>query len=155
MAFNPLMVSLVLLIIIVVLCCISSWYVGEQLILLSGRNQVPPNNSAGKGVMHVNLVNGDSALDYDIVVGDLTTPVTASHFHLGRAGENGPILVGVPLVRYNDNGKVIYKATGTWRFVNSETHAGNIINEIRNGNVYFNVHTERYPEGELRAQIHV
>lgn len=34
--------------------------------------------------------------------------------------------------------------------------AGNLsgfINAIRNGNIYVNVHTTKYPSGELRAQL--
>jgi len=160
MAFNdPLTISLCCLLIIIVLCFISSWYINTQFVVLTGQNEVPPNSSPGSGIMKTVLINNGTALSYEIAVTNLTSPVTASHFHLGRPGVSGPILVSIPLTRSIENGNVVYKGSGTWRFVNSESVSGesphSIVNQLKHGHIYYNVHTVRYPNGELRGQVKV
>lgn len=73
--------------------------------------------------------------------------VTARHIHLGAVGENGPVIVNLPTSR------------GTFTvddFVGPLAGADkeDLIELMRTGGVYVDVHTERFPDGEVRGQIH-
>lgn len=150
---NPLTIFLILLVIIVVLCFFSSWYIKDHYILLSGKNEIPPNNSLANGILEVKLVNNNIDLLYRITIQGLTSQITGSHFHSGAHNANGPALLNVPLTPFNENGQIVYKANGSWRLFGSESHIENVLHELQKGNIYYNVTTEKYPQGELRGQV--
>ncbi|MFD0959892.1 CHRD domain-containing protein [Paenibacillus chungangensis] len=97
------------------------------------------------------------SLQYRLVLRNIRR-VTQAHIHLGRPGENGPIVAylfgpvngGVSFRRgiingmLRDSDLVGPLRGGTIR---------QLIREIERGNAYVNVHTLRYPDGEIRGQI--
>ena len=82
-----------------------------------------------------------SGLQYDITVRGLSgSQITAAHFHNGLTGVAGPVLQPITFTGTH--------ATGTW--VLSATDR----NLLLDGKVYVNVHSNQYPNGEIRAQLH-
>ena len=67
---------------------------------------------------------------------------TAAHIHEGATGANGPVIV--PLRKISDNAFV---AADGARLTEAQYAA------YKAGNTYLNVHSAKFPGGEVRAQI--
>jgi cytochrome c2 len=85
---------------------------------------------------------GDN-LDYVVTVdtANLSGPITAAHFHLGRVGTNGAIIV--PLEPFAAG-----QSSGTWTGLTADDRAA-----LLAGGVYVNIHTAANPDGEIRGQV--
>ena len=81
------------------------------------------------------------------IAGSLTTTgltATAAHIHLGTAGVNGAVIVGL----------VADAATpGKWNVPANTTLTKEQQDAYIAGNLYFNVHSAAFPAGEIRRQI--
>ena len=81
------------------------------------------------------------------ITGSVTTTgvtATAAHIHLGTAGVNGAVIVGL----------VADSATpGKWNVPASTTLTKEQQDAFVAGNLYFNVHSAAFPTGEIRGQI--
>ncbi len=93
------------------------------------------SDGSGQGSFALN----GNRLDYDITVSGLTTAITAAHFHSAMPG-----VAGSPVETITFSGN---RATGTWNMTTSERA------DLLAGRLYVNVHTTRYPDGEIRGQI--
>lgn len=109
--------------------------------------------SNATGDAHIQFSEDGMSLEFTVNAYDLENTL-AGHFHSGAPGENGPVEVAL---FENDepmdyNGEV---ATGT---VTAEDLAGDMNWEeftkaMVAGNIYVNLHTEQYPDGEIRGQV--
>jgi hypothetical protein len=106
---------------------------------LTGAEETPPNNSPGKGVGVLVFHPGDKTFTATVVANGVAE--TAAHIHDGAPGVAGPIIF--PLTK--QPGSVQWKGTGTMT-PDQET-------KLRAGNLYFNVHSPTFPNGEIRGQI--
>lgn len=84
--------------------------------------------------------------------------VTAAHIHLGRPGENGPVVAF--LFGPNNQGVSFRRGviTGTLRDSDlvgplAGSSIRRLVREIERGNAYVNVHTRQNPDGEIRGQL--
>jgi len=80
---------------------------------------------------------------------NLTTPVTGAHIH-GPAdpGASGQILFDIDAATPQADGSYL------WTFVPvGTTSVAGIVDAIRTGRTYINIHTSRYPSGEIRGQF--
>jgi hypothetical protein len=123
---------------------------------LSGSNEVPPNNSIAAGECIVKIAKDESSIYYKLIVSNINN-VVASHFHMAPAGQNGGVvafLYGGPLVE-EQNGILAEGAIDADDVIGSI--AGDLdalIDAIRAGNIYVNVHTNPgFPGGEVRGQV--
>lgn len=109
--------------------------------------------SNAKGDAHIQFSEDGMSLEFTVNAQGLENTV-AGHFHSGAPGVNGPVEVmlfenGEPM---DYNGEV---ATGT---VTAEDLIGDMNWEeftkaMVEGNIYVNLHTEQYPDGEIRGQV--
>lgn len=109
--------------------------------------------SNAKGDAHIQFSEDGMSLEFTVNAQGLENTV-AGHFHSGAPGVNGPVEVmlfenGEPM---DYNGEV---ATGT---VTAEDLVGDMNWEeftkaMVEGNIYVNLHTEQYPDGEIRGQV--
>jgi hypothetical protein len=110
-------------------------------VAVSGANQVPPADTSGTGVLVAEFDTETHRLTWTITYDGLTGPPTAAHFHgPGEIGVNAPVLV--PLESTLDS-----PITG--EAVLTEEEAGYLMD----GLLYLNIHTGRYPGGEIRGQL--
>lgn len=120
---------------------------------LSGSNEVPARATAASGAGGFNLQGG--TVTYSIEVHGLHN-VTGTHIHSGAAGVNGPIRVNfitVPLTSPVSAGDgVLIEGSFTAADVTVVTF-DQLIEQMRTGNAYLNVHSPTYPGGEIRGQI--
>ena len=120
---------------------------------LSGLNERPnPVTTTASGSAIVTIVTPDS-IDYLMYVsGD---SITASHIHAGDVNTAGPIML------FTFGGPVTGRVDGPFRFghINRQTQFSgsftfdSLITRLRAGTSYLNVHSRKYPAGELRGQL--
>jgi hypothetical protein len=108
---------------------------------LKATDEVPPNDSAGKGTLEATYDSSSKQLSYTADYSGLTGNATMAHFH-GPAdrGKNAPIVVPV-------QGSVASPIKGTATLTDAQAH------ELLAGKLYFNVHTEKNKGGEIRGQV--
>ncbi|MCH8928161.1 MAG: CHRD domain-containing protein [Candidatus Marinimicrobia bacterium] len=83
-------------------------------------------------------------LEYNITVNGLT--ISASHFHAGAAGETGGV---IKAITFDGN-----SASGIWSAIDEvDPLTDDIVDMIRSGGVYVNIHTSANPAGEIRGQL--
>jgi hypothetical protein len=109
--------------------------------MLTGTEEVPPNDSAGTGSLQATYDSESNVLNYTVTYSGLTGDPTAAHFH-GPAdpGENAPPTVPV-------EGSLASPISGTATLTDAQEA------ELLAGQWYFNLHTAQYPDGELRGQV--
>lgn len=110
----------------------------------SGAQEVPPVETDATGVGSFFLNAAMDTLCLTITVNGLSGDITGAHIHEGIAGMNGGVLVG-----FTDNieGNSV-KATITGEALTPE-----LLEAMFNEGLYFNIHTEANPSGEIRGQI--
>jgi hypothetical protein len=127
----------------------------------SGEQEVPANDSHARGQAVFQFDAQGTALHYRLIVANLHD-VTMAHIHLAPAGVNGPVVVwlypdGPPpqLLPGRSSGVL---ATGTITAADlvgplAGMSLTDLVDEMRAGNTYVNVHTSAFPGGEIRGQI--
>lgn len=131
---------------------------------LAGRNEVPAVDSSAQGQAIFNLSKDGNSLAFKLIVANIQD-VTQAHIHCGAAGVNGPVVAFLygfgPTV--SPDGVlaegVILAGDVIPRSASAECPGGlaefdDLIDKIRSGDAYTNVHTVLNPGGEVRGQIH-
>jgi CHRD domain len=118
---------------------------------LSGTEEVPPVQTEATGVAE--FIPGEDSVAYSVNATNIQG-VTAGHIHLGKRGENGPIVV--TLFKYDSPMNEVSE-TGTITADKLEGPlAGKQLSDLgaagANGTLYVNIHTEQNPNGEIRGQ---
>lgn len=118
---------------------------------LSGANQVPPVSTTASGLATFTVTDGVVA--YRIDAFDLED-ATAAHIHSGSASENGPIVVPLfavePPVTLQQG--VLVNGEFTAADV-TELTFDELLDIMRSGDAYVDVHTTGNPAGEIRGQV--
>jgi len=111
---------------------------GQQL-RLYGSSEVPPVQTQAYGTAVVNIAADRSVTVTLSVIG---MAPTAAHIHEGAAGTNGPVIV--PLNKITGDS---FTAPDNAKLTEAQYAA------YKAGNLYLNVHSAKYPGGEVRSQI--
>ena len=121
---------------------------------LSGKEEVPPNDSPSTGFAWVKIT--DDKIGYEVNVTDMDK-VNAAHIHLAEAGKNGPVVLtlfkGGPTEQVNGT---VGEANVTASNLEGPMKGKNVtdlVTAIKNGTTYVNVHTTDFPDGEIRGQL--
>jgi hypothetical protein len=130
---------------------------------LTGTNEVPDTVSTlAKGVAIFKLSGDGTKLQYKLTVSDIDS-VTMAHIHKGSADENGPILVWLypvagppPQVMPGPVNGIIAEGQITTAKLNGPL-SGKKVADLKKlmdeDSTYVQVHTKKYPEGQIRGQI--
>lgn len=114
---------------------------------LDAMQQVPMNASMAKGVAAINLGIDNKRLEVKVVVDGLSGAIQGAHLHRGKAGENGGLLVDLSSLISN-NGNAIFGSV-----IVDDSIKNLLQSYIKNGEVYLNLHSSMFPNGEVRGQI--
>jgi hypothetical protein len=128
---------------------------------LTGDEEVPPNESKAQGMAILKLSEDGTELNYKLIVANIEN-VAQAHIHVAPVGENGPIVAWLypsappaQLIPGRSNG-VLAEGTITDADLVGPL-AGmtleDLLDEMRSGNTYVNVHTSQLPGGEIRGQV--
>jgi hypothetical protein len=85
--------------------------------------------------------------DYAIETNGLAN-ISAANFHLGPICQNGPIVHTIPISFANGS------AVGVWSSADAQPLTPQLVQELKRGNIYVNVHTAQFPNGEIRGQVY-
>lgn len=126
---------------------------------LAGANEVPPVSTEGTGLATFSLNDSQTALEYTLITYGLKD-TTMAHIHIGPAGENGPVAVflfepetsGVTRDGILAQGRITESDLMETPGVFDGTMA-TLIDHLRAGTAYVNVHTVANPDGEIRGQV--
>ena len=113
---------------------------------LFGQNEIPPIATDGSGQVHAVFDVTTNTLQLDIRFAGLADDITAIHMHRGGPGETGPIIYDLD-ERFGLAGNFASPVIGAVVIGQED------LVDLRNGNLYVNLHTSAEPAGELRAQI--
>ena len=129
--------------------------------VLSGEEEVPPVNTDAAAVAMFRL-NNNGTLSFELRALQPIQNVTAAHIHLGAYGQNGAVallLYGPSAGVDFDAGDLISSGTATDANVMAQTNftatIANLVERIRQGRAYVNLHTTNVPSGEIRGQLMV
>lgn len=139
---------------------------------LSGAQEVPAVTTAAAGKAEVEFARALDSVEVEIVIMPKpATAVTMAHLHCAAAGVNGAIVLnllappGSPAVPVQDLGALLLidgsyvgsnitpnpTASATCPVVIN--NIASLLQAIRQGVIYLNVHTTANPNGELRGQV--
>jgi len=130
---------------------------------LIGYNEVPSLNTPGHAELSLTVTN-DTTISFTLKYADLTGPPGAAHIHVGQVGVNGGVSIffcgggGQPGCPASNSGTVT--GTATAANVVGPTAQGFNVGELapvlaamRAGVTYANMHTAKFPAGEIRGQL--
>lgn len=138
---------------------------------LSGAQEVPSNGSAGKANATIRFERDFSAATIRVRFNNLEGAVTRLHLHCNLPGKNGPIALGLidfvapanDAVNVNLDGHRITGTVTNADFPDAEPceailgrPVNNIVSlaaAIEEGLIYWNLHSDAFPPGELRGQV--
>ena len=125
---------------------------------LEGRNEVPATSSGAAGDATFR-VRADGSVDYTLDVEQISD-VRAAHIHLGAAGQNGPVVVTLfdrpEGVSAFDRTRLASGRISAAQIVARTGFSGTpveLLQRMRQGRAYVNVHTTRFPGGEVRGEV--
>src|SRR5436190_6483545 len=132
---------------------------------MNGFNEVPPKLTDGSGLFTA-TVNGDH-IDFTLTFSNLTGNPAAAHLHFGQRAVNGGVFLFLcgggnqPACPASTSGTI----TGTAGAANVVAQvpdqgipAGDFaaaLRAIKSGETYANMHTPKFPGGEMRGQVKV
>jgi hypothetical protein len=124
---------------------------------LKGREEVPAVSTRASGLAIFVLSNDYKTLYYLLHVNKIRE-TTAAHIHLGAKGANGPVvafLFGPSLISGKFSGILSKGAITADDLVGplEGMTLRDLLEEIKDGNAYVNVHTTQNPMGEIRGQL--
>ena len=107
---------------------------------LDASQEVPPNDSAGKGTADITFDTDSKKLDWKFDYSGLTGDATGAHFHGPAAkGENADVAVPIEDPKSGASG--------------SATLTDEQAADLMAGKYYVNVHTAAHAGGEIRGQV--
>jgi hypothetical protein len=131
---------------------------------LRGFNEVPATASLGRAHLMLRISEDESTISFTLDFADLSGAPLAAHTHFGAAGTNGGVSFffcggdGKPACPNATSGSI--SGTVTAADVVGPAAQGiaagdlaDIIRAIRHGVTYANMHTAKFPAGEIRGQI--
>src|SRR5919202_2623667 len=112
----------------------------------SGKDEVPPVNTQATGSAQFQLSSDGKEINYDLTTTNLNGFMMA-HIHQGKSGENGqpittPLQMGKGKITSSDlQGSLAGK------------QMSDLVDLMKNGGAYVNVHNNQNQNGEIRGQI--
>lgn len=135
----------------------------------NGFDEVPTLSSSAHANFSARLNRNESEITYSLRYSGFTSPVAQAHIHFGRTAINGGVMVflcsnlgngpaGTPSCPATE-GTVSGTLTAA-DMVNGAAAQGitagefaELVDALRAGATYVNIHTEQFPGGEIRDQV--
>jgi hypothetical protein len=137
--------------------------------LLTGWEEVPSVSTRARGELYLRIDGGGQFVNYELTYSNLQGQVRQAHIHFAGPAVNGPIVIWLCGTSFNPGpeGTQPCPQSGTVRGMITSVNvlaspatqllaAGELsemLNAMRNGAAYANVHSDLSPGGEIRGQI--
>jgi len=151
-------VKLLLLVVLAAVLAASTGFAAEKSFKakLTPKQEVPSHKTKATGKAEFKLSVDGKTLSYKLHVKNIMN-ASAAHIHKGKKGENGPPLVGL----FSGERKGAFSGMLSEGTITEKDLLGDLqgksLNDliilIKAGEAYVNVHTDAYPDGEIRGQI--
>jgi aldose sugar dehydrogenase len=126
---------------------------------ITGAEEVPPVTTAASALALMRF-DSDGALSYELRATGPIQNATAAHIHLGARTQNGPVV----LFLFSSSSPQNFNAgdligSGTAHDSDVIGRPGftptisNLVQRMRQGRTYVNLHTSEHPPGEIRGQV--
>lgn len=112
---------------------------------LSGAEEVPPVSTTATGSSNLNVNFGTGELTGSVSFSGLSSSAEAAHIHQANAGAIGGVIIGL----VGGEGST----AGTWNVPDGTIMSGDQLNLLITDGLYVNIHSEDYPDGEIRGQL--
>ena len=124
---------------------------------LKGSEEVPPVRTDAFGLAKFKVSSNERKIGFRLTVNNLSN-FTQAHIHIGRRGENGPVVVFLfgpvdPDISVNKGVVEGIITAGDLVGPLKGKPLSNLIDLMRDGKTYVNAHTAQNPDGEIRGQI--
>jgi hypothetical protein len=131
---------------------------------LVGTQEVPAIFTAGSAIFEMRVLDNDTRIEFQLTYENLTAPPLAAHVHFGQRGVSG----GVSFFFCGGGGKPACPASSSGTVTGTVVAAdvigptaqgiaagdlAAILQMIRAGFGYANMHTPLHPGGEIRGQL--
>jgi hypothetical protein len=124
--------------------------------VLNGKNEVPSHpDVTATGISGFIVNSGNSKIWYQIEAEGLKG-VTQAHIHSGKAGENGPVVATLfKGSKDTVNGALVMGSITADKLEGplKGKSISDLVNLIDKSSAYVNVHTQSFPDGEIRGQL--
>ncbi len=132
----------------------------QPVAILTSYQEVPSLSTTGRGAFRARI--GGGSITFRLAYARLEAPATAAHIHLGQPGVAGGIIAPLcggtkpacPATSGTVNGTITAAdVIGPAAQGIAPGEFGELVRAIRAGATYVNVHTTRFPGGEIRGHI--
>lgn len=124
---------------------------------LSGENEVPSVMTDATGVAKFNFSNDGMSASFQVNVDEIED-VRFAHIHFAKAGANGGVVYTLRMDKVDGPVSGVYaKGEIMPGSFSGKLLGGDLVilkEAFRTGNAYVNVHSDAFPSGELRGQVH-
>lgn len=129
---------------------------------LTPEQEMASSTSTGSGSGVFNVTSDTNLISYSVTVSNLTSPISAAHLHCAPVGQTGQVIVPLMIASTTDTQT---SATLSGSIMESDILPAamscnpniktlpQLIQAMREGQIYVNVHTQKYPMGEVRGQL--
>jgi hypothetical protein len=136
-------------------------------VLVGGYETPVSIHTAGHGTLRLSVNSDKTMMSYTLTYSNLTSPASMAHIHFGQTATSGGIAIwlcgggGKPVCPAGNTSTVVtvsgnIAASDVLAIAGQNLAAGDltgIIQEIKAGFAYANVHTANFGGGEIRGQI--
>jgi hypothetical protein len=130
---------------------------------LLGDNEVPPINSPGQASFRMEI-SSSGDINFTLTFSGLSAPLLVSHLHFAPTKVAGGVMInlcgtpGIQACPVGPSGTITgtITAANVATIANQGIDAGDLtsaLEAVREGNSYANMHTTRFPGGEIRGQV--
>lgn len=130
---------------------------------LSGWQEVPAVSTTGSGSLVIEVSPDATSINFELKYAVLEGDPTAAHIHFGQAGANGGIVMTLcgdpqptcPASPATVTGSISLPGAIVGPTVQgiAAQESAEVLRAMRMGLMYVNVHTGKFPSGEIRGQI--
>jgi len=119
---------------------------------MTGGAEVPPITVDATGKATVTIASDASSVSWKVTYSGLTGDAAAGHIHFGAADAAGPVMI--PFAAVTNSGSSGSFASGDYAGGDGlPADWAGVLDAIRGGNAYVNIHTAANQPGEIRGQL--
>lgn len=105
---------------------------------MDGVGEVPPVTTEARGTAYCMFEKRTKEFTWFLEFEGLSAAQTQSHFHVGKGGKLGEVVISIPAGSPGSGAQVL---------------GDELVEALFAGNIYLNIHSSSYPLGEIRGQV--